>query len=418
MIRTLKGTDDILPEDIGRWQYVESQATEVFRLYGYREIRTPLIEESALFTRSIGEATEIVQKQMYAFEDRGGRKICLRPEETASVTRAYLQHSLDKKGGLARLYYIGPMFRSERPQAGRKRQFHQMGIEAIGSYNPFLDVECIVLFRQLLDTLGIDGYSIALNSIGCPQDKRAYSEAVKAALIGEVSALCGDCRERLEKNPLRILDCKNNECGKIVQEKVKDVGEYLCDGCKEHFASVEEALKTLKIPYRVDPALVRGLDYYTKTTFEINHPGLGAKDAIGGGGRYDELVAQFGGKRTGAVGFAIGMERLIALLAEDSGSRKALAGVYIVTLGSSALSRAVEFATFLRDSGIAVQLDYEGRSIKAQMREADKQGAGWVIVIGEEEIREDVYTLKDMKSGEQKKVEKNKILGVLIGAGN
>ena len=416
-MKTLKGTNDILPEEARKWQYVESTAAGVFRLYGYQEIRTPIIEESFLFTRSIGEATEIVQKQMYVFKDKGGRDICLRPEETASVVRAYIQHSLNKREKMTKLYYFGPMFRCEKPQAGRKRQFHQMGVEAIGSYSPLLDAENIILSCHLLDIFKVDDYLVKINNLGCPRDKLSYAKALRQVLLKNKDALCKDCNVRLERNPLRVLDCKNERCREFFQG-IQHNEEYLCPKCKKHFSSVLEALTTAGIRYKLDPTLVRGLDYYTLTTFEITHPGLGAKDAIGGGGRYDELVSLLGGEETSAVGFAIGMERLMEVIAFPQDLGRLITDIYIVTVGNTSGDSCLEVATLLRGGGFSVQFDFQDRSVKAQMRQANKLGVRWAVIIGEEELKRDNLLIKNMLTAEQKEIPKEDLLTVLRDVNN
>ncbi len=308
MLKALRGTKDILPEEVCLWQSIETSARNIFAIYGYKEIRTPIIEEASLFIRSIGDATDIVQKEMYVFYDRSRRAIALRPEATASVVRAYIEDSLSHKEGLCKLYYIGPMFRSERPQKGRQRQFHQLGVEAIGSGDSLLDVEVILLAVSLLKALGINDFSLQINSLGCEKDKLAMIEDYRKVLRPYLDSLCRECNTRYNKNILRVLDCKNPGCREIVKGiKFKD---SLCPACSGHFESVKKGLNQLGIAYTVDRKIVRGLDYYTKTVFEITQKELGAKDAICAGGRYNNLVKDMGGKDTPAIGFAFGVERL------------------------------------------------------------------------------------------------------------
>ena len=308
-IKRLKGTQDILPQDVKLWQEIESKARKIFDVYGYQEIRTPIIEEAALFTRSVGTESDIVKKQIYSFQDQGERNICLRPEETASVCRAYIENQLDKTEGFVKLFYIGPMFRSERPQAGRFRQFHQIGVEVIGSYSVHLDAEVLTLLDNILKQAGISDCVFHINSLGCEKDKAAIKSRLKKDLKDNISALCQDCNRRYEANILRILDCKVASCRKIID--CVSLGDELCDECMSKFVQLKTLLDKAKIKYETDPKLVRGLDYYTGIVFEVKSKSIGAQDAIAAGGRYDNLIADLGGEPTGATGFAIGMERII-----------------------------------------------------------------------------------------------------------
>ncbi|MDD5073096.1 MAG: histidine--tRNA ligase [Candidatus Omnitrophica bacterium] len=399
-LKALRGTKDLLPKDARLWTILEEKARAVFYHFGYSEVRTPVIEESALFVRSLGQGTDIVEKQMFTFLDRGERSITLRPEATASVVRAYLENNLENEMGFAKLFYMGPMFRAERPQAGRMRQFHQIGVEAIGSYSPYLDAEVIALLASLLDSFNIRNYEIKINSLGCVKDKEALSNGLRQALGSRINNLCDDCKARYEKNILRVLDCKNDACRSEIKKIFKGTGEYLCPDCRTHFETVKKALDGLKINYNLEPYLVRGLDYYTKTTFEVVHKKLGAQDAIGAGGRYDNLVSDLGGQPKGACGFAIGMERSVMSL-QDIPELDGGLNIYIATMGEEAYKLGFSLAMSLRGQGISAEADFEGKSLKAQMRSADRLGAKYVAIIGEDEIKNHTITLRNMSTKEQ-----------------
>ena len=399
-LKALRGTKDLLPKEAGLWTILEEKARAVFNYFGYSEVRTPVIEESALFVRSLGQGTDIVEKQMFTFLDRGERSITLRPEATASVVRAYLENGLENEMGFAKLFYIGPMFRAERPQAGRMRQFHQIGVEAIGSYSPYLDAEVIALLASLLDSFDIRNYEIKINSLGCAKDKEALANGLRQALGSRIKDLCDDCKVRYEKNILRVLDCKNEACRNEIKKIFKGTKEYLCADCLVHFEAVKNALDGLKINYKVEPYLVRGLDYYTKTTFEVVHKKLGAQDAIGAGGRYDNLISDLGGQPKGACGFAIGMERTVMALQEIPELGGGLK-IYIATMGEEAYKLGFSLAMALRGQGISAEVDFEGKSLKAQMRTADRLGAKYVAIIGDDEIKNRSITLRNMSTKEQ-----------------
>ncbi len=401
MFKKVSGTKDILPEEVGAWQDLEAISRNTFSLFNYGEIRPPLIEEAALFNRSLGESTEIVQKQMFIVNNKD-ETYALRPEATASVVRAYIENNLDKTGGFAKFYYIGPMFRLERPQKGRLRQFQHIGCEAIGSFEAHLDVEIISLADTLLRNFGIEGYRIKLNSIGCASDKKNLTEALRRGLKANAQKLCAECKNRLLHNPLRILDCKNDSC-KEVTAKLKINLDYLCPDCQGHFNQVKSGLDSLKIEYQLTPHLVRGLDYYTGTVFEISHQDLGSQDALGAGGRYNNLVKELGGPEAGAIGFALGTERL--LLVSRSKKEKNKTGlVYLVTLGDKAKARGLNLLYELRQKGIAVDTDYEGKSLKGALRQANDLSARFVLLLGDNEIEKGTLSLKDMRSGEQKEI--------------
>ena len=401
MVKALRGMKDILPEETGAWQYVEDKARSTFELYGYKEIRTPALEETALFVKSIGEGTDIIRKEMYTFKDKGKRKISLRPEGTAPVVRAYLENNLDKIGGLVKLYYTGPMFRSERPQAGRSRQFHQIGVEAIGSLNPHLDVDVISLMKVYFDSIGLADYTIKLNSLGCGKDKSALKKELKRNLGSQTNRLCKDCRIRYKKNILRVFDCKVESCKALLRE-APNMMDFLCTDCAGHFQEVKSALDLLGVKYKIDPYIVRGLDYYTRTTFEVTHPSLGAQDAIGAGGRYDNLVKELGGPKMGACGFALGQDRLITALALKK--EPASLDIYIATVGQESYEKGFQLLNQLRKDGISSEIDYEYKSLKAQMRVANKLKAKFVAILGEDELHKGIIALRDMSSGQQEEV--------------
>jgi histidyl-tRNA synthetase len=416
VIKGIRGAPDILPEETGNWQALETVARDVLDRYGYAEIRTPIFERTELFVRGIGEGTDIVEKEMYTFEDRGGESLTLRPEATASMMRAYTEHNLGSKSSLAKLYLIGPMFRHERPQSGRFRQFHQIDVEAIGSPGPAVDVEVVALLHHLLEAWGLRGLSLHLNSIGDPVCRPGYREAFVAYLAGRRDALCADCHVRLTKNPLRVLDCKQPGCREIAAGAPTILG-YLCDACREHFAEVRTLLDGLKIDYEVDERLVRGLDYYTRTTFEFLNPALGAQNAVAGGGRYDGLVEELGGPPTPSIGFAIGEERILTSLEAqaESAATPPITGVYVATVGSTALRAALELAQALRRRGLRVALDLEGRSLKGQMRQANKDRYRYSLILGTDEMARGQVTLKDMIGGAQQEVPLAEVADRLAG---
>lgn len=401
MFKRVSGTKDILPEESGVWQAIEETSRKVFSFYNFKEIRPPLVEDAALFNRSLGESTEIVQKQMFIINNRE-ETYALRPEGTASIVRAYIENNLDKVSQFSKFYYIGPMFRLERPQKGRLRQFNHIGCEAIGSYDPSLDVEIISLADHLLQELSISGYSIKLNSLGCPQDKAKLIESLHKELNNKTEDLCPDCKERIKKNILRVLDCKNEACKKIVQAlKIED--KYLCENCNTHFNAVKSGLDALKIKYEITPHLVRGLDYYTQTVFEITHPELGSQDAIGAGGRYNNLVKELDGPDTGAIGFALGVERLLLATGTKTETKNNNL-IYIITLGKEAREKGIELLANLRNNGITADMDYEGKSIKGAMRKASDLKTKFTLIIGEDELKKETVMLKDMDLSEQKEI--------------
>jgi histidyl-tRNA synthetase len=405
MIKGVRGAPDILPDEVGRWQALEAVARDIFDRYGYAEIRTPIFERTELFVRGIGEGTDIVEKEMYTFQDRGGESLTLRPEATASLMRAYAEHSLGARSGLVKLYLVGPMFRHERPQSGRFRQFHQIDVEAVGSPGPAVDVEILALLHHLLEAWGLPETALHLNSIGDPQCRPAYRETLIRFLQARRELLCADCHVRLEKNPLRVLDCKQPRCQEAAAG-APTITASLCGPCQAHFDAVRRLLDGLKIGYQVNPRLVRGLDYYTRTTFEFINPGLGAQNAVAGGGRYDGLVEELGGPPTPSIGFAVGEERILASLEKQGQSALAAsaAGAYVATVGDAAYAAALALTQELRRRGLRAAVDLERRSLKGQMRQANRDGYRFAVILGSDEIERGRATVKDLATGEQGEV--------------
>jgi histidyl-tRNA synthetase len=397
-----KGLYDIKPEDMPYWHAVEREVRSKMPLYGYEEIRTPIMEKTEVFARGVGEETDVVSKEMYTFEDKGGRSMTLRPENTASVVRAYLEHKFYGKEELSKWYYLGPMFRYEAPQKGRSRQFHQYGAEAIGSKDPALDAEMIGLSVDLLRSLGLKDVGLTLNSIGCPEDREVYVDQLVDYLTPKKDRLCSDCRARLETNPLRILDCKEETCQSLVADG-PEITDYLCSECQDHFDQVRKFLSDLDLNYELDARLVRGLDYYTKTVFEVFSSDLGAQNALVGGGRYDGLVELFGGDPTPAVGFAGGIERLVLLLQELE--RVEMEGtdldVYLATLDEETKRVGLKLIQEMRHSGLQAEIDYLNKSLQGQLGYADRYGAQLTAILGPRELSEDEITLRDMETGDQ-----------------
>lgn len=400
-IQSIRGINDILPDETTTWNTIEKTAREFFEAYGFKEIRVPILEKTRLFARSLGESSDIVEKEMYSFEDKGHEKVTLRPEGTASVVRAYVQHRLYHPPGLVKLYYLGPMFRYERPQAGRYRQFYQIGAEAFGVEEPSLDAEILALSMDLFRGLGLERVGLQLNSLGCQACRPSFKAALQEHLRSRLPFLCEDCQRRFSQNPLRILDCKQEGCRQQLSQ-VPEMGEFLCADCCEHFQQVQALLESLKVPFQVNPRLVRGLDYYTRTAFELTSDRLGAQNAVGGGGRYDRLVEEIGGPPTPAIGFALGMERLAALL-EGQGKKPEIAtpGVFIAALGAEAEQMAFELLYRLRSVGIPAERDYGNPSLKSQLRKANRSQARHVVILGEEELASGRATVKEMQTGEQ-----------------
>jgi len=397
-----RGTTDILPQEQAYWRFVEEKAGVICQLYGYQRIDTPVFEQTGLFYHSVGESTDIVEKQMYTFEDHSGMKMTLRPEGTAPVCRAYIEHGMHNLPQPVRLYYFGPIFRYERPQAGRYRQHQQFGFEAIGNADPALDAEVIDMACHLYALLGLKGLTLQLNSTGCQICRPKYLQSLRKYYSGFSQSLCRDCKARLLRNPLRLLDCKKPSCQEIVKG-APQILEYLCSQCSSHFNALEDYLEYLQIPYEIDPHLVRGLDYYTRTVFEIQPEGGGAQSTLGGGGRYDNLIEELGGRPTPAVGFATGIERVILNVRKQSIELLPISGakVYVAYLGEEAKKEAIKLVARLRQAGIGVTLALGGKSLKAQLKQANALGVPQTIIIGEEEIKRGSVVLRNMVKGEQ-----------------
>ena len=416
MIKAIKGTKDILPDSIGKWKYVENIISSVFKYYNYSEIRTPIFEETLLFVRGIGEATDIVGKEMYTFEDRSKTSVTLKPEMTASVVRAFIEHSLGKKQSLNKLYYISPMFRQERPQAGRLREFHQFGAEALGSSSPLLDVEMISMAYDILSGLGLKDLTIKINSLGTPESRKNYTQKLREYLKDKKHLLSGESKERIDKNILRIFDSKiDNDIE--VMKVAPLLLDFLDNESKDNFEHVKSLLISSNIPFEIDASLVRGLDYYTKTTFEIISGKVGSQDALCGGGRYDLLVEQFGGEPTPGTGFAAGIERILIACEKENSFvvPESSINLYIVCLEKMLISKAYELAQSIRRNNICVEMDYIGRSVKAQMREANKLNSEFVLFLGGEEYSEGKVQLKNMKNGTQELVKIENLVNKISG---
>ncbi len=401
-ITAVKGTLDTLPDDSYRLQYLEQTMIRTAGLYGYREIRIPVFEHTEVFSRGVGDTTDVVQKEMYTFNDKGGRSITLRPEFTAGIARSVIESGLVNGALPVKVCYVGGCYRYEKPQAGRLREFHQFGIECIGTSSAAADAEAIALAAQVLDEIGIRDLSLRINSIGCPTCRAEYHKALKEYFSARQDELCDTCRDRLQRNPMRILDCKSPVCKEIAKDAPK-VLDFLCDDCKAHFESLKAHLDAAGIEYTVDPGIVRGLDYYTKTVFEFVANCIGAQSTVCGGGRYDGLIHQLSGPAVQAVGFAMGIERLM-LVAEAQGvefPKKATADIYIASLGDNASIAATSLCCKLRSEGFEALCDINGRGLKAQMRFADKIGAKFTCVLGDSEIETGKVKLKNMKTGEE-----------------
>jgi histidyl-tRNA synthetase len=423
LIKSVRGTRDLLPPETTTWNFVESAVRDVFRVYNFQEIRTPILEDLQLFQRSVGEETDIVSKEMFAWEDRAraqserGQWLALRPENTAGVVRAYIEHKLWERPGLQRFYYIGPQFRRERPQKGRYRQFYQIGAEVIGpsaagSESPAVDAEVLEMLATLLDRLGIQGWTLKLNSVGSSKDRPRYLQALRDALKPVVHTMCADCQRRAETNPLRVLDCKVPEDQPII-EKLPRMSEYLDDDSRAHFAEVQKILTAVGVPFEIDHRLVRGLDYYTRTAFEFTHGALGAQNAILGGGRYDGLSESLGGPPAPGIGFAIGEDRLVMTLQETSGVAAQPVDVYIAPLGPGMNIEAAKLARELRHKHLVVTVGDETFKLKKSLETASKLGARFALIVGENEVNSGQFALKNLGTGEQAGVERNRISAVI-----
>jgi len=401
MIQAPKGVEDILAPKALYYNYIERKAGDFFSSYGYVPIRTPTFERTELFLRSVGQETD-VGKQMYTFKDKAGRSISLRPEGTAGIVRAYIEHKIYGKRKEWRVYYSGPMFRYEKPQAGRLREFYQIGVECFGEKSFWIDIEIVEMAYRFLKKIGAENIEIQINSIGCKNCKGIYVDKLKSFLKDYTKDLCSTCKRRLLYNPLRVLDCKNINCRAIL-EKAPKIENFLCSSCKEHFENVKKGLDQLNISYKVNPYLVRGLDYYTRTIFEIVSPSLGAQNTVCAGGRYDDLIEELGGPSTPAIGFAIGVERLFLTL-EKSGVKIQLfplTSIFIATIGQNSVEKGMQFANIIRSQGIRVKVNFTDKSLSSQLKQAHKEGFPWVLIVGEEEIQKGKYILKHMESGKQ-----------------
>lgn len=405
-----RGTNDILASDSYKWQYIEEKARDLCRRFEYGEIRTPTFEHTELFLRGVGDTTDVVEKQMYTFEDKGNRSITLRPEGTASAARAYIEHNLGAQPLPVKLFYLIPCFRYEKPQAGRLREFHQFGVEVFGSQAPTVDAEIISLAMLFLSELGLQELALNINSIGCPTCRKAYNEVLIAYFKEHYDELCDTCKSRLERNPLRILDCKSPICGALAKKAPKLI-DYLCSDCQEHFDAVKTALDGMGIAYTVDPDIVRGLDYYTKTVFEITSNDIGSQSAVCGGGRYDGLIEELGGAPTPGIGFALGIERLLMVMEQKGLSFGEVEPpkLYVASIGAAADAYAETLVYHLRKNGISCEKDRMGRSLKAQMKYADKSGYQYTVVLGDDEIAQKKAVLKRMSDGESVTVELDEI---------
>lgn len=410
-IKAIRGFNDILPDEIGKWQFVEKTAREVFEGFGYSEIRIPILERTDLFSRGIGEVTDIVEKEMYTFSDRSGNSLTLRPEATASMARAYLEHQLYNFESVAKLYCIGPMFRYERPQKGRYRQFYQIDAEVFGVGNPMVDAELIVMLIHFLKSVGLEKLELQMNTLGDRACRPQYKEGLRKYLEGKAFQLCEDCKRRLETNPLRVLDCKVETCKQAIADAPK-VTDFICSDCRKHFDSVKEYLETAGLTYILNPRMVRGLDYYTRTAFEVVSYQLGSQNAVAGGGRYDNLFQEIGGKETPGIGFAIGMERLISLLPEGEQFAKH-PDLFIAALGEAPSKEAYRIVNQLHLEGIRAELDYEGKSLKSQMRRADKLKARYTLILGEEELKRGRAVLRNMENKSQEEISLQDLIDTL-----
>lgn len=417
--RAVKGTNDVLPSDSHKWQFVEGKMLETASLYGFKEIRVPVFEHTEVFLRSVGDTTDVVQKEMYTFDDKGGRSITLRPELTAGVIRSVIENGLVNGALPLKVCYVGGCYRYEKPQAGRLREFHQFGVECVGAAEPNADAEVIALARQVLSSIGIEKISLEINSIGCPECRKEYHKALKEYFSSKSEELCGTCNDRLERNPMRILDCKSPVCSEIAS-KAPVVLDYLCDDCKKHFEAVKTYLNAMNIEFTVNPHIVRGLDYYTRTVFEFVSGDIGAQSTVCGGGRYDGLVSQMGGPSVPSLGFAMGIERLMLVLKNQQKELPADGGsdLYIAALGEKAQIKSAELCAKLRGDGFKAETDICGRGLKAQMKFANKTGAKFTMVLGDNEIEENSAKIKNMASGEETAVALSNISDELLKALN
>ncbi len=408
-IAAIKGTHDILPGQVRQWQWVEKTAKALFELYGYREIRTPVFEATELFEKGTGETSDIVMKEMYTFTDKGGRSLTLRPEYTPSIARAIIEHRLHLQPAPMRYYFIGPMFRYDKPQKGRYRQFHQMDIEVFNEKDASVDAEIVEMAANLLESVGVVSHEIRVNSVGCRTCRPLYQQALRQAAEKGRAGFCEDCRRKIDTNPLRILDCKVEACRELARHLPK-ITDFLCSECGPHFQAFLSGLDLYERPYSIDPLLVRGLDYYTRTTFEFTSTQLGAQDAILGGGRYDDMLGDFGGPDICGIGFALGLERLLLLLPEPEEKARF---VFLAWLGEAARREAIKTACVLRRAGVECWLEYKVRSLRNQMGRASKLGAAWALILGENEVSRGVVQLKNMSTGDQREVSPDELLSLV-----
>ena len=423
MIKAVRGTRDLLPPDTDLWNRVEAKVRDVFARYNFHEIRTPIFEDTQLFSRGVGEETDIVSKEMFTWEDKAraqsekAQSLTLRPENTAGVVRAYIEHGLDRQGTLQKLYYIGPQFRRERPQKGRYRQFYQIGAEIIGppsagSESPARDAEVLEMLATLLDEVGLRDWNLQLNSVGCAEDRSRYNKALREALQPVVHQMCADCQRRAETNPLRVLDCKHPEDQPII-EKLPKISEYLDEPCREHFAAVRAMLDAVGVPYSINERMVRGLDYYTRTTFEFTHGGLGAQSAVLGGGRYDGLSESLDGPKAPGIGFAIGEDRLILALQSQGEQPSEKLQAFVAPLGAGMDGHALKLARELRRAGVSADLGDENFRLKKSFELAEKAGAQYIVIVGENEVGADIFAVKNLASGEQVRVPRAELAAYL-----
>jgi len=400
-MQTIRGFRDILPEQISLWQKVEKEATSLFEAFGFKEIRIPILEKTQLFDRSIGEVTDIVEKEMYTFEDRNGDKLTLRPEATASIVRSYIQHKMYASDPVRKFYMIGPMFRRERPQKGRYRQFYQIDAEIFGVESAYVDSQLIFLLNELFKRLGLTGLSAHINSLGCPECRPSFQKALLSFIESKKDRLCENCLRRMDTNPLRILDCKIADCRKALANAPATL-DYLCNDCSDHFDTVKTTLKKQGLDFIVDKSLVRGLDYYTRTAWEIQTTALGAQSAVAGGGRYDGLVKELGGPQTPAIGFAIGFDRLVEVMEQiDKIPEDLSLDLFIVSLGDAAMEKGYHWSCELNQAGIRTEMDFRGKSMKSLMKRANKLSAKYVLIAGENELMENAIILRNMNTTEQ-----------------
>ncbi|MBF0589236.1 MAG: histidine--tRNA ligase [Magnetococcales bacterium] len=403
MIRVIRGVRDILPGEAVQWQSVEAEARRIFGLYGFHELRTPIMERTELFARAVGETSDIVEKEMYSFPDRKGASISLRPEGTASVVRSFMENGFERQLPW-KVFYMGPMFRYERPQKGRYRQFHQIGCELFGPQGPLADAEMMAMAMRYLGQIGLaEGLTLELNSLGCPACRPAYREKLTSYLESKKEALCGHCQSRMDRNPLRILDCKTPGCREIAQS-APHMKEHLCDDCQSHFDGLLAHLDGMQLPYQINPLMVRGLDYYNRTAFEITTGDLGAQNAVAAGGRYDRLVADMGGRAMPAIGFAMGVERLVLLLGEQNQTTPPAPSVYMVVAGPEAEAVALAAAESIRGADITLEVNLQGGGMRNQMKKAARSGAAITVIIGDHEAAQKVAQCKVMESGEQQEI--------------